>query len=163
MTEPGRITIRPARRDDVPAMAALVAEFAQYMRTLGDSTPQRLDADALERDGFGADPAFHGLVAEASGVVVGFLLHHAGYDTDAAARLVFVVDLFVTPAARGAGVGARLMRAVRDIARANGAQQLVWTIDRRNALARQFYERIGAGYVRDLELMYLDVDDASPP
>lgn len=34
-------------------MAALIEEFALYMRELGDTTELRLDAEALQRDGFG--------------------------------------------------------------------------------------------------------------
>ena len=149
--------IREATIDDVPAIAALVEEFARYMRELGDATELRLDAEALERDGFGPDPAFRGLVAVDNGHVIGFLLHHAGYDTDAACRLVFVVDLFVAQSARGRGIGTALMSAVRKVAAAAGARQLVWTVDRRNALARTFYERLGAQYVEDLSLMCMDV------
>ena len=138
-------------------MAALVEEFAGYMRGLGDTTELRLDAEAFEQDGFGPDPAFRGLVAEMSGEVVGFLLHHPGYDTDAACRLLFVVDLYVTESARGLGIGAALMSEARKVAAGGGAKQIVWTVDRRNALGRRFYEGIGASYVEELELMYLDV------
>ncbi|TAK15004.1 MAG: GNAT family N-acetyltransferase [Acidobacteria bacterium] len=157
MTSSTACQIREARRDDVPAIASLVEEFARYMRDLGDTTGLRLDAAALERDGFGPDPAFRGLVAESSGSVAGFLLYHAGYDTDAAARLLFVVDLYVTESARGLGIGAALMAAARTVAARSGARQIVWTIDRRNTQARRFYERIGARDVEGLDLMCLDV------
>lgn len=157
MTQSTACLIRDARPDDVPAIAILVEEFARYMRNLGDMTELRLNAEAIERDGFGADPAFRGMVAEVSGNVVGFLLHHAGYDTDAAARLLFVVDLYVTESAREQGIGAALMKAAREVAARNGAVQMVWTVDRRNAQARRFYEGIGASCVKELDLMTLDV------
>ena len=157
MTSSSPWLIRQARPDDVPAMAALVEEFAEYMRALGDTTAPGLDAETLRRDGFGPAPAFQGVVAERRGVVAGFLLHHAGYDTDAAVRLLFVIDLYVTASVRGQGIGAALLGAARDIAVRDGAAQLVWTVDRRNALARRFYERMGADYVQGLELMCLDV------
>lgn len=157
MTSPSECLIREARRDDVPAMAALVDEFARYMRHLGDTTEVRFGVEALERDGFGADPAFRGLVAEVSGKVVGFLLHHPGYDTDAACRLLFVVDLYVTETARGRGIGAALLEEARQVAARDGARQLVWTVDHRNELAKRFYERVDAQYVENLCLMYLDV------
>lgn len=149
--------IREANRDDVPAIAALAAEFAEYMRGLGDTTEFRLDARALERDGFGADPAFRGLVAEVSGQVVGYLLHYPGYDTDIACRLLFVADLFVTGSLRGQGIGAALINAARSLATQQGAKQMAWAVDRRNAPARRFYEQLGARYVEDLDWMYLDV------
>lgn len=149
--------IRVARREDVPAIAALIEEFTRYMHDLGDTSPPRLDAQALERDGFGANPAFQGLLAEVSGEIVGFLLHHAGYDTDEACRLLFVVDLYVAETARGHGIGAALMAEASKVAAGNGAPQVVWTVDKRNVKAKGFYERLGARYVEHLDLMYLDV------
>jgi len=157
MTPSTECRIREARRGDVASMAALVEEFGRYMRALGDTTELRLDAATLERDGFGASPAFQGLVAEVSGEVVGFLLHHPGYDTDAACRLMFVVDLYVTESARGRGIGAALMNKARKVAAEGGANQMVWTVDHRNALGRRFYEGIGARYAEGLDLMYVDV------
>lgn len=144
-------------RADVPAVARLATEFAQYMRDLGDTTPLCLDAAALDRDGFGARPAFEGVVAVLDGDVVGYLLHHDGYDTDAACRVLFVCDLFVSQTARGQGVGAALMRSAAAIATSRGATQLVWTVDSKNADARRFYERLGARVAESLDLMYAPV------
>ena len=157
MNAPYEYVIRKARLADVPAIAGLAAEFAQYLRGLGDTTEFRLTADALARDGFGPEPAFGGVVAETAGVVVGYLLHHDGYDTDAACRLLIVADLFVTQAVRGRGAGTALMREAREIAVSRGAKQLVWTVYRHNNEALRFYERIGGRHVQDLRLMCLDV------
>jgi len=123
--------IREAKRADVPAMALLAAEFAQYMRALGDTTDFHLDASALERDGFGPNPAFGALVAEKEGAIVGYLHNHDGYDSDDACRLLVVADLFVTRTARGRGVVAALMREATAVAARRGAKEIVWTVDRR--------------------------------
>lgn len=88
--------------------------------------------------------------------IVGFLLYHSGYDTDAACRLLFVVDLYVSEPARGQGIGAALMNEARRVAVQARAAQLVWTVDRRNESAKRFYARLGARFVETLELMYLD-------
>jgi GNAT superfamily N-acetyltransferase len=157
MNAPTEYVIRKMSLADVPAIAGLAAEFAQYLRGLGDTTEFRLNADALERDGFGPEPAFGGVVAEMAGVVVGYLLYHDGYDTDAAYRLLVVADLFVTQAARGRGAGAVLMREARQIAVRRGAKRLVWTVYKHNIEALRFYERIGGRYAHDLCLMFLDV------
>lgn len=152
-----RLVVRNAQIDDVDAIAALVEDFAKYMRELGDTSPLQLNALVLKRDGFGEDPAFDGLVAELDGVLVGYLLYHQGYDTDAACRLLFVVDLFVAQVARGMGCGMALMDRASAIARAKGVCQLVWTVDRRNLEALKFYTHIGGQHVHELDLMCMDV------
>jgi GNAT superfamily N-acetyltransferase len=153
--------MRDATPADVPAMARLAAEFAQHMRALGDATEFRLDGNALERDGFGPNQAFQGVVVASAGEIVGYLLYHDGYDTDTASRILFVVDLFVTKEARGQGIGAALMHKASQIAAARGARQLVWTVDERNVEAQRFYQRIGADFVKGLRLMYLDVQQSA--
>jgi GNAT superfamily N-acetyltransferase len=140
-------------------MADLAAEFADYMRMLGDKTEFHLDAEALKRDGFGPRPAFAGLVAEMADGIAGYVLFHDGYDTDAAHRVVFVVDLMVTQAMRRKGVGSALMREVRSIAVTLQAKQLVWTVDRRNIEAIRFYQGFGGQLVNDLYLMSVDVKE----
>ena len=69
MNAPIEYAIRKANLADVSAIACLAAEFAQYLRGLGDTTEFRLNAGALERDGFGPDPAF-GSVWHRGGVKV---------------------------------------------------------------------------------------------
>jgi GNAT superfamily N-acetyltransferase len=157
MTLSAEFMIREAERDDVQAIGGLAEEFARYMRELGDMTSFHLNAETLERDGFSEDPAFQGVVVEVADKVVGYLLYHAGYDTDAACRLLYVVDLYVAESQRNRGLGAALMQKARKLAANHRARQIVWTVDRRNRSARNFYEHIGALRVEDLELMYLDV------
>jgi GNAT superfamily N-acetyltransferase len=157
MTAPNEYVIRKARLADVPAIARLAAEFAQYLRGLGDTSEFRLNADALERDGFGPEPAFGGVVAEMARGVVGYLLYHDGYDTDAACRLLIVADLFVTQTVRRSGAGTALMREAREIAVSRGARQILWTVYQHNEEALRFYERFGGRYVQDLRLMCLDL------
>lgn len=154
---PSPFSVRPMLPTDVEAVAELIAEFARYMQELGDTTGPNLTAEALTRDGFGPRPAFEGLVAEVDGTATGFLLYHDGYDTDEARRLVFIVDLFVSPKARKSGLGAALLREVAAVAKERGAAQLVWTVDKRNAEAVSFYERQGAQVVDTLHLMVRDV------
>ncbi|QEL18405.1 GNAT family N-acetyltransferase [Limnoglobus roseus] len=151
------VLVRDATLSDVPAIAAMAGEFASYMRDLGDATDLKLNAAAIERDGFGPEPAFRGVVAELAGEVVGYLFHHDGYDTDAAVRLLVVVDLFVTASVRGRGVGSSLMRRAREVAAARSAQQIVWTVHRLNARARKFYKTLGGRCVEEIDLMYLQI------
>lgn len=157
MDDSSRAHIREATRADIPAIARLAREFAEYMCSLGDETEFRLNAHALQRDGFDENAAFQGLVAERGGDLAGYLLYHNGYDSDGACRIMFVADLFVTKEARGERLGTALMRHARAIAAERGAKQLVWTVDRRNVAAQQFYQQMGAEFVSDVHLMSLKV------
>jgi len=112
---------------------------------------------SILRDGFGANPAFSGLVAELNGKVAGYLLYHFGYDTDHARRLMHVCDLYVQEGARHHGAGRALMQAAANLCREAGGHELLWTVYKPNKLAFDFYERLGAEYVKDLKFMYWPV------
>ena len=154
------LTVRAATPEDAEAVSALSREFIEYLRSLGDPAPRGVTAADYLRDGFGERPAFAGLVAEAEGRVVGYLLYHDGYDTDRPARILHVVDLFVTEGARRRGAGRALMEAAAAICRARGGRALFWSVYAPNAVARTFYEGLGARYTQDLMFMYRDVADS---
>jgi ribosomal protein S18 acetylase RimI-like enzyme len=147
--------IRPARPADADTIARMWRDFAAYLRALGDIDEQNFDAEVFLRDGFGADPAFAGLVAEQGDEAAGYLLYYFGYDVDRAARIMFIADLWVDPTARRAGVGRALMQAAAARARDRGAVELVWAVFAPNRLAVAFYESLGARFLRDLEFMHL--------
>jgi ribosomal protein S18 acetylase RimI-like enzyme len=147
--------IRPARPADADTVARMWSDFAAYLRALGDTDEQNFGAEVFLRDGFGADPAFAGLVAEQDGEAAGYLLYYFGYDVDRAARIMLIADLWVDPTARRAGVGRALMQAAAAHARDRGALELVWAVFAPNRLAVAFYESLGATFLRDLEFMHL--------
>ena len=154
------VEVRPLRREDAGAVAALAEAFADYLRGLGDMGPHRLSAAAIERDGGGPSPLFAGLVAGDATGLVGYLLYTLGYDADLAARNLFIIDLYVSPAARRQGAGRALMRAATDVCRAAGGAYLFWAVFKPNRLAADFYGALGARYVEDLDYMYVDVAPA---
>ncbi|MBE7472759.1 MAG: GNAT family N-acetyltransferase [Anaerolineae bacterium] len=151
--------IRPATPTDAEAVGQLMAESADYLRALGDTTDFRFTAETYVRDGFGPNPAFSGLVAEVDGEVVGHLLYHFGYDTDRAMRLLDVIDLMVRENRRGQGIGKALMFKAAEIGREAGASELVWAVYKPNKSAAEFYERLGAEYIEDLRFMRWNIKD----
>jgi GNAT superfamily N-acetyltransferase len=153
------VKIREATREDAEAIGALAQEFAAYLRSLGDPTDFKFNAETYLRDGFGDEPAFKGLVAESDGEITGYLLYHYGYNVDAAARILHVVDLFVRPDYRRKGVGRTLMARAREICIKYGGKRLFWSVYLPNDTAFRFYERLGACYTEDLKYMYLMVGD----
>jgi len=152
MTALLQFVIRPARASDAHAIGILARQFADYLRKLGDTTEFRLTAEAYLRDGFGAMPAFAGLVAEEDSVI-GYLLYHFGYNSDAATRNFHVVDLYVDRNARKRGVGKALMARAATIARDGGAEEMIWSVYTGNTAASGFYEKLGARRISDVFFM----------
>jgi ribosomal protein S18 acetylase RimI-like enzyme len=130
-----------------------MAQSADYLRALGDTTDFRFTAETFLRDGFGPNPAFAGIVAVVEEAVVGHLFYHFGYDTDWAIRLLYVIDLMVREDKRGQGIGKALMLKAAEICREAGGSELVWAVYKPNRLAAEFYERLGAKYIEDLHFM----------
>lgn len=142
--------IRDARSDDAAAIAQLCGEFAVYLAGLGEPMPRSVSADEVLRDGFGTAPVFGAIVAEFDGRVVGYLLHHPGYDIVRGGRIWIIIDLFVSADARRAGVGRALMEHARAACRRSNSRALVWAVHSRNLAAIAFYERLGATVSDDL-------------
>jgi len=151
--------IRKATRDDACDIGTLAGESAEYLRSLGDTTDFQFNTATYLRDGFGDSPAFQGLVAEIDNDVVGYLLYHFGYEVDLAMRILYVIDLYVRPANRLQGIGRELMKRAGEICTAAGGKGLFWSVYSPNRPAFQFYERLGARYLKYVEYMYLPLED----
>ncbi len=155
MTGTQRVHIRTITSADAEPVARMWSDFARYLRELGDTDAQAFGVEAFLRDGFGPDPAFSGMIAERNGDAVGYLLYHFGYDVDQGARVMYIVDLWVDPAARRGGVGRALMREAAARCRAKGGIELIWTVFAPNRLAVDFYTRLGGQFYEALKFMHL--------
>jgi ribosomal protein S18 acetylase RimI-like enzyme len=155
MSAPPGLRIRDIRPDDAASLARMWQDFSRYLRALGDTDEQNFGINAILRDGFGPDPAFAGIIAERDGNPCGYLLYHFGYDVDRAMRIMFVIDLWVDTAARRHGIGRALMREAAARCRARGAAELLWAVFTPNQLAIDFYERLGAEFLKSLKFMHL--------
>ena len=90
------------------------------------------------------------IVAEVDGQVYGFancVAHENTWETQA---VCYLEDLFVTPAARGHGVGGALIEWLRNAMRAEGWARLYWVTGADNHAARRLYDRFARadGFVR---------------
>lgn len=131
-------TIRAARTYDAQSIAELGAELGY------PSTRQQI---ATRLAGVEAEPSSRVLVAEdGEGRVVGWL-HVAARTQLTEDRCAEILGLVVDASARGGGVGADLVRAAEEWARAAGCVRIrVRSRDTRER-AHRFYER--AGYERN--------------
>jgi GNAT superfamily N-acetyltransferase len=130
--------------------APLLADFlARLMAALGEGPLAAGAAPRLADHGFGADPRFQALIAEAApatgaamGPAVGYALFWPIYDTDTGGPVMYLSDLFVREAWRGGGLALDLMGAVARRALAAGHKGMVWEVMRRNTRARAFYRHL---------------------
>ena len=110
------------------------------------SRPQRWDPEAaLERlrEAIVA-PRSTILVAEDAGALIGFCTAYVEFSSVRFGRRCWVEDLAVDPERRSQGVGAALLDAAKDWARAAGATHLELDSGLARAEAHRFYEREGA-------------------
>jgi GNAT superfamily N-acetyltransferase len=136
-----QFTIRPARREDVPAVVALVHELADFERAAGLC---HLTSEQLDRALFGERPALFGHVAaDADGVVFGAALWFLNFSTWEGTHGLYLEDLYVRPAGRGTGAGRALLAALAQICVERGYQRMEWVMLDWNPAA-DFYAAIGA-------------------
>ncbi len=114
------------------------------------------EADLL-RDGWGPQPHFTCLVAEAEGHVCGFALYHPIYSTWQG-RAMYLEDLYIQPAYRGRGMGTSLLARVAAEAERAGCARLDWSVLTWNEPALRVYARIGAFRMDEWRRMRLSGD-----
>lgn len=133
------VTIRKARPQDRPAIAALMAASWQdaYAPFLPAGILSQLPARFAEkwRDHASGSGDLV-MVAEEGGVLQGFAAFLA-------AEPMYLDNLHVRPGLRGGGIGRRLLAGCVAPLRALGARRAELTVIEGNATARAFYERMG--------------------
>jgi GNAT superfamily N-acetyltransferase len=139
------IRIRPATPSDLTGIKLLLREFGEYLNAIDDPEPILDDEiNRIEQLAFGSTAVCTILVAEADGAVAGLLCHSWGLAMEGVAPALFVGNVYIRDSHRGQGMGRMLMEHVREIARARGASQVIWTVWRKNLAAQAFYKQLGA-------------------
>ena len=137
------ITIRFATADDVPLVLRLIRALAAFEQSADAVVATEED---LRRHAFGPEPQFEGILAFLDGEPAGVALFHARFSTWLGRPGMFLEDLYVTEAARGQGVGRRLMARLAGIAVERGWGRIDFHVVDWNP-ARDFYHRLGMGPV----------------
>jgi GNAT superfamily N-acetyltransferase len=135
------ITVRRGTTRDVRTIVALIRGLARYERL---AAQMKATARAIRRDGFGRRRYFETLICRRRGTPIGFALYFFTYSTFMGKPTLYLEDLFVVPAARGAGAGRALLAALARVAVRRGCGRMEWAVLDWNGPAIRFYERLGA-------------------
>ena len=144
--------IRKAEPRDVPQILQLIRDLATYERE-----PQAVVAteEDLLRDGFGPQPRYFCLVAEAGGSLAGFAFYFHTYSTWLGKWGLYLEDLFVRPELRGQGIGKALLVELARIAVREKCGRMNWQVLDWNQPAIDFYRGLGAKMLPDWETFRL--------
>jgi len=131
-------TIRLLRPDDHKALAALMVEMQRHY-----SVPCPPPEDILA--GLAALPAGVDILVAVKGeTVLGFASACNLYPGPGLKTGFFLKEIYVADAARGAGLGRKLMAALAELALERGHRRVDWTADADDAALLRFYESLGA-------------------
>jgi len=154
-TPPRPVTIRAARPADVPLVLAFIRELAVYERLEDQVVATEADiATGL----FGARPYAEVLLGCLAGEPVGFALFFHNFSTFLGKPGLYLEDLFVRPAARGAGVGRELLARLARLAIERGCGRLDWAVLDWNEPSIGFYRSLGAATLDDWTTFRLSGD-----
>ncbi|WP_209541246.1 GNAT family N-acetyltransferase [Variovorax sp. 1615] len=119
-------TIRPSREDDIPAIAAIYAHHVLHgTGTFETEPPSPTEMAARRADVLGKGLPY--LVAERDGELLGFAYCN-WFKPRPAYRYSAEDSIYLAEAARGQGLGARLLAALAEAAEAAGVRKLIAVI-----------------------------------
>ncbi len=147
------VNIRQASADDAHHVVAMVRALAEYER---EPDKVKMDAPACRRAlAAGHVQALLGFEGER---VVAMALYFFNFSSWTGKRGLFLEDLFVVPAARGAGLGLTLLKRLAALAVAGGCGRMEWNVLDWNDSAKGFYRMLGARRAEGWEVWRLEGD-----
>jgi len=104
----------------------------------------KANVDDVKATLFCERPQVFCLIAELDQQPVGFAVYFFSYSTWLGKHGIYLEDLFVSPASRGAGAGKALLRELAKIAVAKNCGRVEWSVLDWNTPSIEFYEAMGA-------------------
>lgn len=145
------ITTREAVASDVPVLHAMLQALSDHDGGGAVGAPE-----TLLRHGFGPRPLFRAILAERGDEALGMVLFYPDYSTHRGEPGLYVQDIWVDEAARGLGLGKRLLAAAQRMGRAGwGSAYVTLGVDPGNARAKAVYAKLGFR-ARGYEFLILD-------
>jgi GNAT superfamily N-acetyltransferase len=132
------ITIRPLARTDRTGWEPLWRGYLAFYKT---SVAEDVTDLTFARF-FDETEPMHAIVAERDGKIVGIVHYIFHRSTWTKGSYCYLQDLFTREDARGGGVGRKLIEAVYERAKEQGASRVYWLTQESNATARALYDKL---------------------
>ena len=133
------IAVCPATPNDLEPLAALFDQYRQFYA----QAPDRAAARAFIGERMARKESHILLGYDAQGQAAGFCQLYPSFCSVAAAPILVLYDLFVTPGARRLGLAKSLMLAAQNYATAQGVARMDLTTAHTNTQAQALYESLG--------------------
>ena len=130
--------IRPLNSSDRETWDDLWRGYLRFYKTDIPQEQTELTWTRLLDKDFG----IQALVAEVDGIVVGLAHYSFTISSWSVNPDLYLEDLFVSPAARGAGIGKALIVAIEEQARLIGSKKVWWQTHKDNQTARHLYNSV---------------------
>jgi GNAT superfamily N-acetyltransferase len=134
-------TIRKASVADTPAIFRFICELAEFEKA---ADQVETSITQLEQTVFGENAVVDALICEEEGEPVAFALWYYTFSTWQGRSGIYLEDLYVTPAARGRGIGTMILKHLASFALDNGYGRFEWSVLDWNAPAIRTYDATGA-------------------
>lgn len=147
------ISIRPATPADLPLIAQLIRDLAEYEKLAHEV---RFDEAVMGEKLFGERPYAEVVIGELNGAPQGFALFFHNFSTFEGKPGIYLEDLFVRPEARGSGLGKALLSHLAMLAVERDCARLEWSVLDWNEPAIGFYKKLGARLMDEWTVMRVD-------
>ncbi|MSR02659.1 MAG: GNAT family N-acetyltransferase [Gemmatimonadetes bacterium] len=145
--------VRQATPDDLEPVAHLFDQYRQFYRRTSDLAAARAFIESRLQNG---DSIIFVIQAEPAGALVGFTQLYPLFASLSIGRAFVLNDLFVSPVARGLGLGRHLLERAAEYGRDTGARYLELSTETTNAAAQRLYEKLG--WVRETSFYHYSLD-----
>lgn len=137
--------IRKATIEDLKQLTVLFDLYRQFYKQ--ETNLQAAEQFLLQRLQNEESVIFVAESEESSKKLQGFVQLYPSFTSIGLKRSWILNDLYVDPAARGQGIGEKLLRAAESFSSESGARNLMLQTARTNETAQRLYEKLG--WMRD--------------
>ena len=149
------LSIRSATPADISLIGQFIRDLAEYEKLAHEV---RFDEAVMAQKLFGPRPYAEVLIGEIDGTPQGFALFFHNFSTFEGKPGIYLEDLFVTPEARGSGLGTALLAELARLAVERDCARLEWSVLDWNTPAIDFYKALGARAMDEWTVYRVDGD-----